>query len=65
MNSKYKRDILTDYLQKISENCEFKKLYFRHYHDYKQVISQFVLMYEDIISSEFRNIFEKHKIDTI
>ena len=41
INSTYKRDILTDYLQQISEKCTFKRWYFGHYHDYKQVNSQF------------------------
>jgi hypothetical protein len=28
----YKNDYLTEYLQEISEKCEFKKWYFGHYH---------------------------------
>lgn len=36
---KYKRDILMNYLQEISEKCEFKKWYFRHYHGNRQVNS--------------------------
>ena len=57
INPIYKRDILTDYLQQISEKCTFKKWYFGHYHDYKQVNSQFNLLYEDIIQLEFKSIF--------
>ena len=53
----YKKDYLTDYLQEISEKCEFKKWYFGHYHDNKQINSQFVLLYEDIVPLEFENIF--------
>ena len=53
----YKKDYLTDYLQEISEKLEFKKWYFGHYHDYRQVNSQFVLLYEDIVSLEFKSIF--------
>lgn len=53
----YKKDYLTDYLQKISEKLEFKKWYFGHYHDYRQVNSQFTLLYEDIIPLEFKSIF--------
>ena len=49
INSTYKRDILTDYLQQVSEKCTFKRWYFGHYHDYKQVNSQFTLLYEDIL----------------
>lgn len=40
LNLSYKKDILTDYLQKISEKCEFKKWYFGHYHYNKQINSQ-------------------------
>lgn len=54
----YKKDYLTDYLQEISEKLEFKKWYFGHYHDYRQVNSQFVLLYEDIVPLEFKSIFE-------
>ena len=49
----YKKDYLTDYLQKISEKLEFKKWYFGHYHDDKQVNEQYVLLYEDIVPLEF------------
>lgn len=58
LNPMYKKDILTDYLQEISEKCEFKKWYFGHYHDYKQVNSQFVLLYENIVPLEFKSIFK-------
>ena len=54
----YKKDYLTDYLQEISEKLEFKKWYFGHYHDYRQVNSQFVLLYEDIVPLEFESIFD-------
>ena len=58
INSTYKRDILTDYLQHISEKCTFKRWYFGHYHDYKQVNSQFTLLYENIVPLEYESIFE-------
>ena len=58
INSTYKRDILTDYLQQISEKCTFKRWYFGHYHDYKQVTSQFTLLYENIVPLEYESIFE-------
>lgn len=54
---KYKKDCLTDYLQQISEKCEFKKWYFGHYHNYRQVNSQYTLLYEDIVPLEFESIF--------
>ena len=55
---KFEKDYLTDYFQKIMEKCEFKKWYFGHYHDYRQVNSQFVLLYEGIIPLEFELRFE-------
>lgn len=58
LNPSYKKDILTDYLQEISEKCKFKKWYFEHYHDYRQVNSQFTLLYENIVPLEFNSIFE-------
>lgn len=58
LNPIYEKDILTDYLQEISEKCEFKKWYFGHYHDYRQINSQYILLYEDIIPLEFESIFE-------
>ena len=57
LNPSYKKDILTDYLQEVSEKCEFKKWYFGHYHDYKQVNSQFTLLYEDILPLEYESVF--------
>ena len=54
----FEKDYLTDYFQNIMEKCEFKKWYFGHYHDYRQVNSQFVLLYEDIVPLEFESIFE-------
>lgn len=57
INPIYKRDILTDYLQQISEKCTFKKWYFGHYHDYKQVNSQFTLLYKDIVPLEYESVF--------
>lgn len=45
----FKRDYLTDYLQEISEKIEFKKWYFGHYHGYKQVNDEYVLVYEDVV----------------
>lgn len=59
---RYKKDILTDYLQKISEKCEFKKWYFGHYHGNRQVNSQYVLLYEDIVPLKIESIFWQLKI---
>ena len=57
INPTYKIDILTDYLQQISEKCTFKRWYFGHYHDYKQVNSQFALLYENIVPLEYESVF--------
>ena len=54
----YKKDYFTDYLQKISEKLEFKKWYFGHYHNNRQVNDKYALLYEDIIPLEFKSIFE-------
>lgn len=54
---RFKKDELTDYLQEISEKCEFKKWFFGHYHDNRQVNAEFVLLYEDIIPLEYESIF--------
>ena len=55
--SRQSTDYLTDYFQKIMEKCEFKKWYFGHYHDNRQVNSQFILLYEDVVPLEFESIF--------
>ena len=39
------------------EKCTFKKWYFGHYHDNRQVNAEFVLLYEDIITLEYESIF--------
>lgn len=57
INPTYKKDLLTDFLQQILEKCTFKKWYFGHYHNNKQVNSEFVLLYEDIIPLEYESIF--------
>ena len=57
LNPSYKKDHLTDYLQEIFEKCNFKKWYFGHYHDYRQVNSEFILFYEDIVPLNFESIF--------
>lgn len=39
------------------EAYTFKGWYFRHYHDYKQVNSQFALLYENIVQLEYESVF--------
>ena len=45
----YRKDYLTDYFQKIYEKTKFKKWYFGHYHNNRQINEQFILLYEDIV----------------
>ena len=53
----FEKDILTDYFQQISEKCEFKMWFFGHYHDYRKINSQYVLLYEDIIPLHYESCF--------
>ena len=45
----YKRDYLNEYLEKIRQSVEFKKWFFGHYHDNRNVNTQEILIYEQII----------------
>ena len=45
----YKRDYLNEYLEKIRQSIQFKKWFFGHYHDNKNVNAQEILLYEQII----------------
>lgn len=45
----FKADILTDYLEKIRINTDFKRWYFGHYHDNKAINDKEMLLYEQII----------------
>ena len=51
------KKILTYYLQEISENYELKKWHLGNYHYYRQVNSQYILLYEDSVLLEFGSIF--------
>ena len=53
----FKNDLLTDYFQQISEKCEFKKWFFGHYHGNRQINSQYVLLYEDIVPLDYESFF--------
>lgn len=57
LNRAYKKDSLTDYLQTISEKCEFDKWYFGHYHENKNINEKFTVLYEDIVPIKFESIF--------
>ena len=48
-NDDYKSDILTEYFDSVAEKAEFKKWFFGHYHDDKQVSDNYIMLYDQII----------------
>lgn len=45
----YKPDQLTSFFNVISETVDFKKWFFGHYHDNMQIMSKFIMLYDQII----------------
>ena len=45
----YKSDMLTDYLEEIRQTVKFKKWFFGHYHDNRNVNAEEILLWEQII----------------
>ena len=45
----YKPDMLTDYLEEIRQKVSFKKWFFGHYHDNRNVNAKEILLWEQII----------------
>ena len=45
----YSKDQLTDYLMELEKRTEFVKWFFGHYHDNRNVLDRFVMIYEQII----------------
>ena len=45
----YKPDMLTDYLEEIRQTMKFKKWFFGHYHDNRNVNAEEILLWEQII----------------
>ena len=45
----FKADILTDYLEEIRQTVQFKKWFFGHYHNNKNINSSEILIYEQMI----------------
>lgn len=45
----YKADVLTSYFASIAEDVEFTKWFFGHYHDDRQIMGKYELMYEYIM----------------
>ena len=48
-NGMYKPDLLTAYLEEIRETVKFKKWFFGHYHDNRNVNTEEILLWEQII----------------
>jgi hypothetical protein len=45
----YKADELTEYFDIIMKKTKFKKWFFGHYHNNRQIMSEYVMLYEQII----------------
>lgn len=45
----YKPDIETEYLEEIRQNIKFRKWFFGHYHDNRNINTEEILLYEQII----------------
>ena len=48
-NGIYKADDLTRYFNIVSETVDFQKWFFGHYHDNRNIMSKFIMLYEQII----------------
>ena len=44
----YQADALTDFLEELSQQCQFEKWFFGHYHDDRVVRQKYVLLYKGI-----------------
>ena len=47
----YRADRLIDFLQEVSERCEFDQWYFDHYHDCKTIMEKYHLLYKQIMEA--------------
>lgn len=45
----YQPDILTHYFDEVLEKVKFNRWFFGHYHDNRQIMSKFIMMYEQIV----------------
>ena len=45
----YDGDILTSYFNTIAETVDFKKWFFGHYHDNRQIMMKWIMLYEQIV----------------
>ena len=40
---------LTQYFEQINEKLDFRKWFFGHYHDNKQLLAKYVMLYEQVV----------------
>ena len=45
----YQPDTLTDYLEEIRQKCQYRKWFFGHYHDNRNVTEKDLMLYEQMI----------------
>ena len=45
----YQPDALTDYLEEIRQKCRYRRWFFGHYHDNRNVTERDLMLYEQII----------------
>ena len=45
----YIRDYLNEYLEEIRQKCKFRKWFFGHYHDNRNVNAEEIQLWEEII----------------
>ena len=48
----YKRDRLTDFFEELKDKLDFQLWFFGHYHDNRELLQKYILLYEKIISLE-------------
>lgn len=48
-NGMYKKDYLNDYLEEVKQTVKYKKWFFGHYHDNRNVSAEEILVYEQMV----------------
>ena len=51
LNKGYLTDILTEYFDEISEKVSFEKWFFGHYHEDREILEKYSLLYKQIIKA--------------
>jgi len=49
LNKGYSKDILTVYFDEIAEKADFQKWFFGHYHEDRQILEKYILLYKQIM----------------